>query len=183
MNTLRFTIEFAGPFRVSTGHARPGVDAAIDLADALPASSLKGLMRATTKRLLGTNHPHVERVFGSAKRPTSWEWDDAVPDAGGWAPPMRASRVRIGPDHIAEDDMLGIAEQTQSDTATFTVTQRFRLDAEELALHRIVLAVAARATRSLGANRRRGLGWVHISCADVAIDTAAATKFLTGRRA
>jgi CRISPR/Cas system CSM-associated protein Csm3 (group 7 of RAMP superfamily) len=179
MITLRFRVEFAGPFRVSAGHARPGVDAAIDLTDALPASSLKGVMRATAKQLLGDDHQHVAAVFGTPANPTPWEWEDAIPVDGAWRDPVRASRIHIGADHVAQNDMLGTAEQTQAAAATFAVHQRSRLADEQLRLHRIVLAVSAAATRTLGANRRRGLGWVHIRCDDVALDAEAISRFLS----
>jgi hypothetical protein len=72
--------------------------------------------------------------------------------------------VRIGANHVAEDDMLGSAEQTLAGAATFTVARMGHVPAEDLALHLATLAISAQATRSLGANRRRGLGWVHITC-------------------
>ncbi|GAB1512569.1 RAMP superfamily CRISPR-associated protein [Actinophytocola sp. KF-1] len=164
MTTVEFRIAFAAPFRVSTGHARPGVDAGIDRDTPLPATSLKGLMRATAGQLLGEKHPLVAAVFGSVHAPSPWSWSDATPAGDGWRKPVIASRVRIGEDHVADHDMLGSAEVTQAAAATFSITQCGHLTDEALALHRALLAVAGQATRSLGANRRRGLGWVHITC-------------------
>lgn len=173
MLELTFRIEFAAPFRVSTGHARPGVDATVDLADPLPATSLKGLMRGTLRQLLGDRHtdrgsevhPLVAQVFGSAANTCAWAWTGATPVEGtSWCEPRRAARIMIGDNHVASDDMLGVAEQTQAGAATFQVSQMGPIDEEHLILHRAVLAISAEATRSLGADRRRGLGWVHITC-------------------
>lgn len=164
VNTVEFRIAFATPFRVSTGHARPGVDAAVDRDGPLPATSLKGLMRATASQLLGEPHPLVAAVFGSVRAPSPWSWSTARPVGDGWQEPVIASRVRIGEQHVAADDMLGSAEVTQAAAALFSVTQHGHLTDDALALHRTLLAVAGQATRSLGANRRRGLGWVHITC-------------------
>lgn len=183
MISLDFVIGFSGPFRVSTGHARPGVDSAIDLDNVLPASSLKGMMRATASRLLGLTDGRpdenaiVEAVFGSPRRPSPWHWIDAEPD-GGWAAPTPASRIRIGPDHVVQHDMLGTVEQTRTEVARFAVDQRGHIDPSRIELHRVVLAIAARATRSLGADRRRGSGWVHIDCPSVDLDLAAVDMFL-----
>ncbi|WP_433678308.1 RAMP superfamily CRISPR-associated protein [Nocardia sp. CA-119907] len=165
MTELRFRIEFATPLRVSTGHAGPGVDAAIDPTDPLPATSLKGVMRATTIQLLGPDHPHVAAVFGSPAAACPWEWSNAAPVSGTiWQPPRRAARIRINEHHVADHDMLAVTEQTHTSAATFTIRDTGSLDDADHALHIAVLAVAGQATRSLGANRRRGLGWVHITC-------------------
>jgi len=78
----------------------------------------------------------------------------------------------------ASPDTLGISEQTCAHRARFTTTQRDHLDPDTLHKHRLVLAISGQATRSLGANRRRGLGWVSITCTHVEPGEAAATAFL-----
>ena len=174
---LTFSIEFLGPFRVSTGYAKPGVDNAVDPADPLPSTSLKGVMRGTARQLLGAAPPLIDEVFGSARVPSPWSWSNAKPDGTGWSVPQLAARVRIDErTHTAAHDMIGIAEQTWAPTACFTVTQVAHVGAP--ALHRTLLALAACGTRSLGANRRRGLGWVSITCADVSFDDADLTALL-----
>lgn len=57
-------IEFHGPFRIGTGLAAPGVTGGVDPANLLPASTLKGLMRASATRLLPERQDLVEQVFG-----------------------------------------------------------------------------------------------------------------------
>ncbi|MEV0359413.1 RAMP superfamily CRISPR-associated protein [Nocardia sp. NPDC050697] len=176
MTELRFRITFTAPVRVSSGRARPGVDAAIDMTDPLPATSLKGVMRATTTRLLGPGDPRIDAVFGSPRQPCRWEWSNATPDTE-WAPAQRTTRIHVR-DHVATEDMLAFTEQTHTPAAKFTVHTEHTLP-EETA-HIAVLTVAAGATRALGAGRRRGLGWVHITCESHPPGPELIRTFLTG---
>ncbi|MEW1734427.1 RAMP superfamily CRISPR-associated protein [Nocardia beijingensis] len=178
MTVLGFGIAFAAPMRVSTGRARPGVDAAIDMSDPLPATSLKGVMRATATQLLGADDTRIGDVFGSPQRECRWEWSNAAPQTL-WAPPQRATRIRVE-NHVATDDMLGCAEQTYTTAATFTVTAIDEPPDPELATHIAILTIAATATRALGAGRRRGTGWVHITSETHPVDAARIRTFLTG---
>lgn len=179
---LRFVIDFLSPFRVSTGQAAAGVNATIDTGDPLPSTSLKGVMRATAKQLLGETSDLVAAVFGNAARPCAWHWGDAVPVGGRWAAPLITARVRIDPtSHTATRDMLALAEETATARAEFVITRMAPV--EDVELHAAVLALAARGTRSLGAARRRGLGWVSITCPDVVLDRAALEQLLADRPA
>ncbi|MGH3902435.1 MAG: RAMP superfamily CRISPR-associated protein [Pseudonocardiaceae bacterium] len=180
VDELRFVIDFLSPFRVSTGQAAEGVDATIDRRDPLPATSLKGVMRATAKQLLGEEAPLVGEVFGDAKLPCRWHWGDAVPTGQSWARPQITARVQIDPTtRTAKHDMLALAEETTAARAEFVITRMGPVD--DVGLHAAVLAIAARGTRSLGAARRRGLGWVSITCPDVTLDRAAIDRVLAGR--
>lgn len=184
MSTVEFEIAFHGPFRVSTGYARAGIDAAIDPENPLPNTSLKGVMRATAMQLLGEKSSVVQEVFGSGRYESPWRWSHAEPDESGWHMPKAAARLAIdAKTHTASADMLGISEQTSATRARFTVTQRGPLDEGPLRTHRLVLAVAGQATRSLGANRRRGLGWVTITCTNVHLDRTGIDAFLKLRSA
>lgn len=175
MSTMEFVIAFHSPFRVSTGHAAPGLDAGVDAANPLPASSIKGVMRATATQLLGAS-AIVADVFGSPKRESPWLWHDAT---GTWDPPKPAARVSMDNDtHAAAHDMLAMQEQIGAETAHFTITQRHPLHEHTLDKHHLVLAVAGQATRSLGGDRRRGLGWVTITCQNPKLDDSSAAAFL-----
>ncbi|MFC7343248.1 RAMP superfamily CRISPR-associated protein [Saccharopolyspora griseoalba] len=175
LSTLEFSITFHSPFRVSTGHAAPGLDTGVDGANPLPASSLKGVMRATASQLLGEVRL-VDEVFGSPEQESPWLWRDAV---GNWDQPKPATRVSLDAEtHAAAKDMLVVQEQIGTDSARFTITQRHRLDEQDFAKHRLVLAVAGQATRSLGGNRRRGLGWVTITSESPKLDDSSAAAFL-----
>lgn len=162
MTELRFRIGFASPFRVSSGYGAPGVDATVDPHDPLPASSLKGVMRATAVEL-GIASALLDAVFGSPRRESPWSWSSAVPD-GGWSRPQAVSRVALDEHHAATADMLVMSEQIAAGAADFAVSLAGRCDPRDLVAHRTLLAVAGQATRSLGGERRRGLGWVQIRC-------------------
>lgn len=179
-DVLSFEVTFLSPFRVSTGEAAPGIDATIDPVHALPATSLKGVMRATAEKLLGAKAPIIGEVFGSDRHPCLWHWSDACP-LGKWADPVVAARVEIDETHTAARDMLALAEETYAPRATFRITATARMEPEQLELHGIVLAVAGQATRSLGAARRRGLGWISVSCSTVALTPSVVQRFLASR--
>lgn len=165
MTRLDFTITFHSPFRVSLGQGGNGAHDTVDTRDALPASSLKGVMRATAKTLLGRDHSVIGEVFGSDAEPAPWRWTSARPKEK-WHRSAPAARVRIDPDTgAASENMLVFAEQTGADEATFSITRFGFVPSAKLPVHQAVLVVAAQATRSLGAWRRRGSGWVSIRCA------------------
>lgn len=182
--TMTFSIAFHGPFRVSTGDAGEGTNDTIDVRNALPSTSLKGRMRATAAQLLGEHADIVQQVFGSNRYESPWRWRNAVPEGGSWQEPKAAARVRIDPErHAADPDMLGISQQTGARTATFTISLRGRLAPDALLTHKRVLAISAQATRSLGANRRRGLGWISITCTNHTLDPDDVRAFLALRQA
>ena len=60
---MRFHITFHGPFRIATGAAADGLDDTFDPDNPLPASSLKGLMRAHAKNLLSIEPLTVRYMF------------------------------------------------------------------------------------------------------------------------
>lgn len=164
MTELTFTITFHGPFHIATGGNRDGITT-IDAKDPLPATSLKGVMRASAKRLLNEESTLVKRIFGSGRAPTPWRWSPAVPDERGWAKPQPTARVSIDSNTgTARTDMLAFSEHTHAVQASFHVTQNGFLDEEQLTLHRSALAVSGQAIRSIGGLRRRGLGWVSVQC-------------------
>lgn len=151
-----------GPLRVATGHAGRGLDALVDR-DRVPASSLKGVMRATAGNLLGLPPAVVDSLFGSPSSPSPWAWSDVD---------LRNDRVSA---HVAPRVRVAI------DSATGTVRDGALMHAEEMWIggdptFRIdqigpatdadrdgrLLAAIARAVPSIGASRRRGLGWVSL---------------------
>lgn len=151
-----------GPLRVATGHAGRGLDAVVDR-DRIPASSLKGVMRATATNLLALPATTVDRVFGTTIAPSPWAWSDVDLHSPAVTSSV-ATRVRV-----------------RIDPATGTVTDGALMHAEELWLEgdpvfRIdqidhvadpardgrLLAAIATAVPSIGASRRRGLGWVSL---------------------
>lgn len=158
MVAVKFEIQFFGPFRVSTGLAGAGSDATVDLADALPASSLKGVMRSAAKQLFGAEL--AGEVFGTARASSPWSWSGA--ELGLWTLKRRA-RVAIDEDTgTAVDEALQFAQELWPNGATFSVDLNAYLDSERRKQHEVVLLVSAHAVHAIGSDRRRGLGWVGI---------------------
>ncbi|WP_411129744.1 RAMP superfamily CRISPR-associated protein [Streptomyces sp. x-19] len=178
---MRVTLTFHGPFRIATGMGRPGIDDTVDPCNLLPASSLKGLMRDSAEQLLPGLPRLVEAVFGGPHCPTAWGWEAArFPDE-----PVVVTRARVSLDEdsgAAKRDHLLFGEEVWARTAEFTVTQYGPLpeiDGPPLDRegHLAVLACAAAGVHSLGAVRRRGLGWAQCTPEEPGVDEALITRF------
>lgn len=158
---LVFDIAFHTPFRVGTGSASNGLDDSVNRNNPLPGSSLKGLMRAASRDVLAAPDDLINSVFGTERLESPWAWTDAVLES---AKVQVQARIKIDEaTGTVEKDFLFIAEQIESQGAHFEVVQRSRLGAPELLRHEALLNLAAVAVRQIGADRRRGLGWVTIS--------------------
>lgn len=167
-----------GPMRVASGHAGRGLDAVVDR-DRIPASSLKGVMRATATNLLALPTSSVDRLFGSVATPSPWAWSDV--DLGGDGVSSHVtSRVRVRIDAetgtVAEGALMHAEELWLEGDPVFRIDQIDRVD--DPGLDGRLLAAIARAVHSLGASRRRGMGWVTLR--PVLDDTG---KELTAREA
>lgn len=156
---LSFTIQFHAPFLVSAGPSTAGYDDAIDEANPLPASSLKGVMKASARRLL-PDGSIIREVFGGRAASAPWAWSDATLGdnavAGG-------ARIKLGDEGTVESGFLQLRQQVFATTARFEIEQVGVIDENQLPQHELVLRAAARAVLSLGSERRRGSGWVTIT--------------------
>ncbi|WP_326794936.1 RAMP superfamily CRISPR-associated protein [Streptomyces sp. NBC_01808] len=179
---MRVTITFHGPFRVATGRSRPGIDAAVDPDELLPASSLKGLMRDSAERLLPGAKGIADAVFGTARHPSAWAWEGAsFPDP----PPRIRVRAQVSLDEetgAAKHGHLLYGEEVWARAAEFTVYRHTRLPrvaGPELGEsdHLTVLACAAAGVHALGGGRRRGLGWVTCTPREPAVDPELIDRF------
>lgn len=164
---LRFEIEFHGPFRVGGGAPTSGMDAPVNLDNPLPATGLKGLMRAQAAEVLGLPPAVVEEVFGSRAVRCPWAWSDGVlTDAGDGQ-----SRWELGPSvKVSVDErgrarrgFLRFAEVLWSHKAGFIVERMGRIAEDQLRVHRAVLYASAASITALGESRLRGFGWVRVS--------------------
>ena len=90
---MQFRITFHGPFRVATGEARDGLDAAVDERQPLPATSLKGVMAAAALAL-GVPDDVADAVFGTAQSGSPWSWTSARFEV----PPVARARARVAID-------------------------------------------------------------------------------------
>ncbi|GAB3275263.1 hypothetical protein GCM10027589_00260 [Actinocorallia lasiicapitis] len=157
---MRFTLRFHVPFRVSTGAASDGLDTTFDPVNPLPASSLKGIMRANANTILKLDKALCDEVFGSVSGRSPWWWSDAT-----LAETTAATRTRLSIDPstgTASDGALVTGAELWAATGWFELLDRDRIDPERLDLHQTVLTASALAITSLGSNRRRGLGWVSV---------------------
>lgn len=174
---LDFQISFHGPFHVARGQAAAGSDRTVDGKQLLPASSLKGLLRAEAREQLQIKPAWVDEIFGAtrtpataegepstsstANRPSPWVWSDAdviKPTV------RRSARIRIGDADggQAEDEFLMIGQHVWASSAAFSIEQWGEVSPDRLEQHTLVLTAAALSVTALGGARRRGEGWVSI---------------------
>lgn len=162
LTRLRFAVSFFGPYHALTGNSVDGLDGGIDEHEPLSRSALKGRMVASA-RTLGFASNLVERTFGTTREPCRWSWSLA---------------------RLAGSERKGVLSRTEIDGSTGTVVldhlqatpvlfptggsfeirlrTRQGLGSDEVPRQALVLAASAVGVTSLGAHRRRGLGWVGI---------------------
>jgi CRISPR/Cas system CSM-associated protein Csm3 (group 7 of RAMP superfamily) len=159
--TVKFTLRFHTPFRVATGTASDGLNEVHDPVNPIPASSVKGLMRANAKLILRVDKAVRDEVFGSRRIRCPWWWSDVMLDSS-----ASSIRTRLGIDPetgTAAEGALFTASELWADSGWFEVLDRDRIDPQRRDLHIAVLKASALAITSFGADRRRGLGWVGIT--------------------
>lgn len=155
---LQVHIVFHGPFRVASGSASDGLDATYRADNPLPASTLKGLMRAQAERTLALPEELVGEVFGHPQHASPWWWSDAELDE-----PREMVRTQLRIDEQTATAFPGAVRtngQLWPRGGRFTVAMRDAIPMPRVTVHRAVLEAAARAVTGLGSDRRRGLGWV-----------------------
>lgn len=162
MTALDFTITFHGPFHVARGAALSGFDRTVDRDALLPASSLKGVMRAEAIGRLRIRAGVVDAIFGAPGRPAAWAWSDAIVVG---AEIGRLARIRVvsGSGGQVDDHFLMLGEHVWADSGHFTVSSIAPLDAATEAQHVVVLRTCSQSLVSLGGARNRGEGWVTVS--------------------
>ena len=152
--TIELDIRFNTAFRISQGYGQGEVDDVIDEENPLPATSLKGVMRDAARMVLPgkrqgdkyVDHHLVDAVFGKRGSNSSpWNFSDGK--LGHTYDPRERIRVR---------SRVAIDERRRARDGAL-------LFAEELEKHVALLHVAARLVDGIGADRRRGLGWVSIT--------------------
>ena len=178
MPELQFAIEFRGPFHVAHGSAGHGLDRTVDHRVPLPASSLKGVMRAEARLRLALPSSVIDEIFG--RRPpsdtspktagrshtpaTPWAWSDAVLAGMAFG---RVNRIKLERDPalpgVVDEQHLMFGEHVWSPTGRFTIEQIAPLPSERRIVHEHVLRACARSVAALGGGRRRGEGWVSIT--------------------
>lgn len=158
-----FTIAFHRAFHVGAGETSDGVDRRVDPDNLLPATSLKGLLRAALIERLGIPESRVREIFGAAGRqPATWRWTDAT----GFVDAAIQPTTRVSIDDAtgtASDQLLMFGEEVDAQTATFIVEPAVMLEPDRERDDELLLWAAALAVSALGGGRRRGSGWVTIT--------------------
>jgi len=182
--TLTLQVAFHTPFRVATGNADDGADTAIDLMVPMPGSSIKGLMRAAARDVLGglgprrsgsnpppdSDRPLVVAVFGDEPigprrddGDSPWHWDDVQFDADLPAPVL-GNRIRLEPTTgTVASGALMVAQQLPPTTGTVQIWRSGRIDPDQIPTHLALLSVASRLVDGAGGDRRAGTGWVTLT--------------------
>ncbi len=169
MTHLTFTVQFHQPFLVRSGLARGGLDAVARAGTALPASSLKGAMRASCLQVLGAPEAVVAEIFGrEGNNRGAWAWTDAGPDTAF----TRFSRARNRIDPVAgvvRPEALTFTEECwQAGPASFHVEQVEPLEGQVRERHTTVLVASVWGVTALGSWRNRSMGAVTIRpCAPI----------------
>ncbi|MGL5862189.1 MAG: RAMP superfamily CRISPR-associated protein [Phycicoccus sp.] len=168
-----FAIQFHTPFRVATGGANAGADTAVDRLVPVPGSSVKGVMRAAARDILGGlgpaqhggDSPLITEVFGDEEGhgPDSpWHWEDV--ELHNVDSPMLRTRIRIeGSTGTVAKGALMVAEELPPGTGQLEVWLSGNVPTDRLPTHRALLAASAGLVDGIGSDRRAGTGWVTIS--------------------
>ena len=168
MKKLEFTVTFHTAYAVDQGSSVPG-------------TVIKGMMLDAARDLgLTENWAIVRSVFGGHDHDVArsapagptlsspWSWSDLRVDG---MDVRTRSRIRIDPDTgtVADGAIVQVNEFGQKDmTGSFTIKQTGMIPQTgdsglTESQHLIILEATARSVTSLGASRRRGLGWVSIT--------------------
>ena len=168
MTVLEFSVQFHQPFLIRSGDARGGLDAVARHGTPLPASSLKGAMRAACLNVLGAPRGLVQDIFGQEGRiggslgRGAWAWTDAGPSTAflTWS----RARNRIDPEFgVVRPEALTFSEEFwQVDKATFVVEQVMPLEPDVAKRQTTLLAGCAWGVTGLGSWRNRSMGSVTI---------------------
>ena len=176
--SLHFEVTFHGPFHVARGAADDGLDRLVDTGNLLPASSLKGRMRAAARDLVGAESALLAATFGSRRQAAAWAWSDAEFPSDAAPAVTQVSRIKISDQGAVEKGYLMLGQHVWASTARFTVNPIGTTSDDQLHL----LRAAALAVTSLGGSRTRGEGWVTIKDRDRPAWTPQDTDRLRGLR-
>lgn len=164
MTTLSFSMRTLSPALTSTGHPLDGFDVVTDVDEPLDGRTLKGLIKATCRTHLGVPDAQIDEIFGTTTATSMWSFD-VGPPANSMA--VHTARVQIGEGGTAVKDMLVLARAVDFDGLRLDLSPSpLLLDSQrskQLQRHAIILTAATLSLRSIGSQRRRGVGWVEVT--------------------
>ncbi len=106
LGALSFVVTFHAPFHVGSGVASRGLDRVIDRENPLPATGLKGVMRAAAAETLDLPTGLVTEVFGGpGGAACPWWWSDAR------FIPQETSIDRLARIRVEEADLPALARE------------------------------------------------------------------------
>jgi CRISPR/Cas system CMR subunit Cmr4 (Cas7 group RAMP superfamily) len=174
-DVIHLAVTVHTPFRVTTGSAGRGVDATVDPDNAFPASSLKGVMRAAARDLLGGlgtaqqgGDPALirevlgdEQAEGAVRSGSPWHWEDA---AFPTLKPQPRNRIRISESTgtVAPGALL-IAEELPPAVGSVEIWRSGSVPPGRRLVHHALLRLSARLVDGIGSDRRAGSGWVSLT--------------------
>lgn len=160
---LTFNISFKGPFLIGGAAPGDGFNARPDTDVLIPATSIKGRLRAEATHVLGINEELVDDIFGTADNDGKWWFSDVDVDDPVFEIGNRVALDKDNPESgRADDHQLVFFQHCWADTGKFTIEPLVTIAPEEQQKHEAVLEAAARSVTNLGGMRRRGHGWVEI---------------------
>ncbi|MDQ1248256.1 MAG: hypothetical protein QG597_2628 [Actinomycetota bacterium] len=193
MDGLDLDLVLHTPVHVGTGVSRLGVHETLDRRVPVPASSVKGVMRAAAVDLLtagrdpyraaaetapepddehgragdvADEHPPLVRaVFGDRGAASPWHWSDPAPVSARPGDEVEhRTRIRIDP-HTGTvlDGALVVTEVFPPGTLRLSVTRRHPVEAADLAAHHALLLLSALLVDGVGGGRSAGLGWAGLT--------------------
>jgi CRISPR/Cas system CMR subunit Cmr4 (Cas7 group RAMP superfamily) len=193
MDRLDLDLVLHTPVHVGTGVSRLGVHETVDRRVPVPASSVKGVMRAAAVDLLSPGRepfraspdtapepddehgragdvaddqpPLVRSVFGGRGTASPWHWSD--PELVTSRPDddvEHRTRIRIDPDTgTVLDGALVVTEVVRPGTMRLSVTRRRPVAPTDLPAHRALLVLSALLIDGVGGGRSAGLGWASLT--------------------
>jgi hypothetical protein len=174
---LMGTVTFHGPFLVSSGLSSDGVDLRSRADAKVPASSIKGVMRAGARDVLGLQAALIEAVFGSAGRPGAWAWTHAggPDDFVTWT---RTHNRLDSNTHMTVDEALAVTDEVYArGPLPFSIEPTGPTTDDQ----RLLLVASAFAVSSIGSGRNRGMGAVTVRL-DCPVDPAQLVAFVRSQR-
>jgi hypothetical protein len=174
---LTGTVTFHGPFLVSSGLSAQGVDLRSRTDAKVPAASIKGVMRAAARDVLGISPELIAQVFGVPGTEGVWAWTHA--GSGEDFVVWTRTRNRLdSATHMTVDEALAVTDEVYAKRPLpFRIEPIGPVTDEQ----RLLLVASAFAVTSIGSGRNRGMGAVTVRL-DHPISAADLVEFVTSHR-
>ncbi|MDN5789581.1 MAG: hypothetical protein L0H25_01755 [Micrococcales bacterium] len=168
MDTAVFSVQLHQPFLVSSGLSGEGLDSRARSAVPLPATSLKGVMRASATHVLGIPGELVDAVYGREGKvghpggSAAWGWTDAGPLGAFEFWSRSRNRLDSQSGGTLAEALTNTEEiwQKPGRDIRFAVEPLIALSTQDAEMHRAILQASAYGVTAIGSWRNRGMGAV-----------------------